>query len=439
MLNKLKFNNLVISNKTDIQRVRTQTINKVVNKIRKLKNVLEKRGKDEKNRRRLLKFTETLEHVKKLSRIDIMKNVLTLEKSPPTVLTNGLVSPTELAVALLSLNKVMQMLIKKFKNDLQLLPDEAHAWRKELMQSSKKKQKLETIAEKKRKRQQLKEQKATERKRKEWLEENTRNIETENANSGSDISTFGEWKVEFVDPDNEKQVVSQAERPSKKLKSPLEETSKELVSRKLITKGGSSLKRTDTNGKKKDLLSSFEKAQDSYTETTYIIDPFFITNGGENYLSTAVVVRNVSLEKTDSGKEDEDFQFVKLNKHTRNKLQLPKKEESRRKSTAFTKKCQKKDPQSTIELESLHPSWAAKKKVKPIINSFQGKRTTTFGNNSDGESANISFPNEENEQSSNNVDLHPSWIAKQKMKPTITAFQGKKIIFDLSDDNDDDK
>uniref|UniRef100_A0A1B0G9L3 Serum response factor-binding protein 1 n=1 Tax=Glossina morsitans morsitans TaxID=37546 RepID=A0A1B0G9L3_GLOMM len=438
MLNKLKFNNLVIAHKTDIQRVRTQTINKVVNKIRKLKNVLEKRGKDEKNRTRLLKFTETLEHVKKLSRIDIMKNVLTLEKSPKTVLTNGLVSPTELAVALLSLNKVMQMLIKKFKNDLQLLPDKAHAWRKELMQSSKKKQKLERTAEKKRKRQQLKEQKATERKRKEWLEENTQNAETTNANSEVGVSTFGEWKVELIDLDNEKQVVSETERTSKKLKRPFEKTRKELASKKLKSKAESSLTRADANEKEDDFPSSFEEEQDSHTEATHIIDPFFITNAGENYLSTAVVLRNESLEKIDSNKEGDDFQFVKLNKHTKNKLQPPKKKEAHQNTTAVTRKCQKKDPQNTTELESLHPSWAAKKKLKPIINSFQGKRTT-FDKNSDGEAANISnLPNEENEQSSN-VDLHPSWIAKQKMKPTITAFQGKKIIFDLSDDNDDDK
>uniref|UniRef100_A0A1A9WH24 Serum response factor-binding protein 1 n=1 Tax=Glossina brevipalpis TaxID=37001 RepID=A0A1A9WH24_9MUSC len=436
MLNKLKFNNLVITHKTDIQRARTQTVNKLVNKIRKLKKVLEKQGQDEKNRGRLLKITQTLEHVKKLNRVDIMKSVLILEKPPVAVLTNGLVSPNELAIALLALNKIMQVLTNKFKSDLQLVPDKAYTWRKELMQTSKKKQKLEHTAEKKKKRQQLKEQKAMERNRKKWLEDNNQNTATTYTDKEAHISTFGEWKVEFAEAKNQKPFVGPVQQMSPaNFKRPLEKSKKEFTSKEFQNakdnKFGKKIKNEESNPR-----SGCEERQQFHTEATHTIDPFFITISGEKYLSTAVTVKG-DPEKINSSEED-GFQFVKLNKHTRDKIRLPKKNEKHQNSKTHTEKYEKNNARYTKSMEALHPSWAAKKKLRQVFNKFEGTRRT-FHEDSDENTANMNTQIEENDHNTNNIDLHPSWIAKQKMKPTITAFQGKKIIFDLADDNDNDQ
>lgn len=54
----------IISNKKCIQKGRTQTINKLVQKIRKLKLQLDKQSENDRTRSRLRKATETMSHLK---------------------------------------------------------------------------------------------------------------------------------------------------------------------------------------------------------------------------------------------------------------------------------------------------------------------------------------------------------------------------------------
>lgn len=81
--------------------------------------------------------------------------------------------------------------------------------------------------------------------------------------------------------------------------------------------------------------------------------------------------------------------------------------------------------------DNLHPSWKAKQRLKEI-KPFQGKKIV-FGE--EGEQVQVKTPKvvvqeKKTTQPSQDPDLHPSWLAKQKAKPTIAEFTGKKIKFD---------
>ncbi|XP_073837432.1 rlb1 [Musca autumnalis] len=566
MLNKLQFNNMVISNKKGIQQARIQTINKLVHKIRKLKTLLEKRPEDSKCKERIRKSTETMEHLKKLKRVEIMKCVLLLEKPPASVITNGSSTPEEMAPALLAMNKVMQGLIKRFKLELKLEDSEDAKWREELKENSKRRQKIERTEEKKRKRQALKEQKAMARKRTEWLEQNCGDIKDGGDIKGGDIkdvsiSTVPGWKIEEVEDDilpkevkamEEKNNVTNIKKenikrptptqnekthkkevPQKKPKTeirkpviadqeaslPEEETDNESQPEETVQEDFLPEEETDNECQPEETFKSNGDSEDSETEeTTHVVDPFFVTETGENYLSTAVVT-NTQNEGNNHEDEEKDRHLIQLNgtkkytdfrenrrqrrsgegnfpqKNKWNDEKYPQKqsrfgndnrrEEQRgnrfgndtsnrrqdqkgnrfgndnnnrrqdQKPNRFGNENRRQDQQqkqwnngvskrtdlkkNEDNADKLHPSWAAKQKLKPVITGFQGKKIV-FGdddnqaNETKGnkKSFNMNKPSKDNKSQNvtTNETLHPSWAAKQKQKPVITAFQGKKISFD---------
>lgn len=118
------------------------------------------------------------------------------------------------------------------------------------------------------------------------------------------------------------------------------------------------------------------------------VDEFFITADGSNYLSTAVVNRN--QEEDSDGNDNQHF---------------------------YQGKDFERKPR---EASFFHKS--DKKPVKPSVNRFEGTKRK--------------WSNESEEQVHKSTEkkidteLHPSWLAKQKLKPTITEFKGKKIKFD---------
>ncbi|XP_046806408.1 uncharacterized protein DDB_G0283697 [Lucilia cuprina] len=545
MLNKLKFNNLVISNKKGIQQSRIQTINKLVHKIRKLKTLLEKHPDNTKCKERIRKSTETMELLKKLKRMDIMKKVLLLDKPAPAVITNGLATPEEVGVALLCMNKVMQGLIKRFKTELQLNEAENDGWREALMESSKRRQKIERTEEKRRKRLEMKQQKAMGRKRQEWLEENKQNRDDEELDTNDkdvNVSTTGAWQVEELSNENVKAEVEESmeKKPNKQLKRerPIKETPKKItpankkqklnvkVKKEIIksseeeevdaeaeSESGTEIETSKQNKekpKKKEKLnveveSSGEESdneteietikekkhklaknvpvseEEDPEEEEMVVDPFFITDTGENYLSTAVIKRNQNNEN--DIEEKRDLHMIKLNNydkkstdfkdrrqqnHDRNQRDFNqsraqtnnwnRRDEGRenqnkwqqnrqtnngrdgkfsqnkwndRKNSDSRQDFKHKMVNTNVE-ENLHPSWAAKQKLKPVITGFQGKKITFGDEDDNGKQTQQQTFNKT--QTPKNVkseqDLHPSWAAKQKLKPAITAFQGKKITFD---------
>ncbi|XP_075145902.1 rlb1 [Haematobia irritans] len=505
MLNKLQFNNMVISNKKGIQQARIQTINKLVHKIRKLKTLLDKRPNDTKCKERINKSTETMEQLKKFKRVEIMKSVLLLEKPPAAVITNGLSTPEEMAVALLAMNKVMLGLTKRFRMELKLEDSQNNTWRDELRESSKRRKKIERTEEKKRKRLEMKEQKIVARKRQEWMEQNCENVNKDESKDGP-ISTVGEWKIEDI-PEKDDQ-------PKKKCQTkPTEETSHDLKlqikcrknqtvhnenkekkktcagqRKKIDTTQNAHLKENvhsedDEPEKRNSIVKEetiylpqdidSEQENEDIAEETHVVDPFFVTETGENYLSSAVSSR--ILEDNESVEGEKNFHMAKLNGHANHK-DFRERRKDRDTGTYFQQRNSHNDnhfsrhdkrvgeKQSRMQNKSrndrsfpkqeswnnnikrkgerdvqgqdekLHPSWAAKQKLKPVITNFQGKK--------------IRFDNDEGHQASGNrgtalnttkntptpkpntESLHPSWLAKQKLKPVITAFQGKKISFD---------
>lgn len=449
-----------------------------------------------------------------------MKGVLLLEKPPAAVITNGSSTPEEMAGALLSMNKVMQGLIKRFKLELKLEDSESAKWKEELRENSKRRQKIERTEEKKRKRQALKEQKAMARKRNEWLEQNCPNGGSEEAPKDDSISTVPGWKVEEVEEEKlPKEIVES--KPILAIKKPKIKRTKPVKDEKPIRNDVPIKKskpevqptlrepqenptpeyESDEGSQPESFKPSDDDNAESETEeTTHVVDPFFVTETGENYLSTAVVSKS-QVEETykeeekdrhliqlngskkytdfrdnrkqqrreDSFPQKDKWQDKKYSQHP-NRFERRRQDQQQRGENKFPQRNKWNDEKHSQKLnrfgndnrrqghqrfddkpkddfkknidagEKLHPSWAAKQKLKPIITGFQGKKIV-FG---DGEgekedkgnvrSLNVNKSAKETKpQNVSSENLHPSWAAKQKQKPVITAFQGKKISFDNDD------
>jgi len=82
-------------------------------------------------------------------------------------------------------------------------------------------------------------------------------------------------------------------------------------------------------------------------------------------------------------------------------------------------------------VQTLHPSWAAKRKVNPSMVEFQGKKTKFSDDVAAPPPKSNPGPAAAVKTSATSEKLHPSWAAKQSIqKPVIQSFQGKKITFD---------
>lgn len=117
------------------------------------------------------------------------------------------------------------------------------------------------------------------------------------------------------------------------------------------------------------------------------VDDFFITADGSNYLSTAVINRN---QEEDSDDESKDHQRGKGF------------ERRPRESSFFHKDDKKPVKLAGNRFEGTKRKWTDEK--EEIVQKEQPRKL--------------------------DPELHPSWQAKQKLKPTITEFKGKKITFD---------
>lgn len=89
-----------------------------------------------------------------------------------------------------------------------------------------------------------------------------------------------------------------------------------------------------------------------------------------------------------------------------------------------------------ISLEKIHPSWAAKQKQKGI-DAFAGKKISFGEDGEDSSSKSSPYNGKVHSIGKKNTNpdekIHPSWLAKQKLKPVISSFQGKKISFGNDD------
>lgn len=134
-------------------------------------------------------------------------------------------------------------------------------------------------------------------------------------------------------------------------------------------------------------IRSSEK--DSVMEPPTTVDDFFITADGSNYMSTAVANRN---QEKDSDDDNNHHLY-----HGKDFERKPK------------------------EASFFHKS--DKRPVKLAVNrKFEGTKRKWLDETEEQVERAI--------QKNVDPELHPSWQAKQKLKPTITEFKGKKITFD---------
>ncbi|XP_053960520.1 uncharacterized protein LOC128864783 [Anastrepha ludens] len=476
MFNKLEFNNLVISNKRKIQRAKTQTIQKLVQKIKKLKYLLDKKPDHVKNKERYRKATLSFEELKKLKSVDLMKHVLVLEKSPSAILTNGLCSPEEMAFAMLAVNKIIHELVSIFREKLQL-DDGNQAWKKELMQTSRRRIKILRTEQKRKSRQDLKAQKIIARKRTEWLQNQSGTQTNEDKNKGKDlldeganISTLGYWKIESIEDESskkskkqikDKKIISKVNRTVVSGSSPSSKSGN--VSKNTQTVLHQAERNTFSNAENEAIskyddsvgiaasdfninLESRNSPEKTKEDITHVVDPFFITNSGENYRSSAVIIRNGNVLDLQANENNEKSK-ADGNAQKRPRNNYNKRENSTHFKADYTPIQAKNVHRSVKEshVEGFHPSWEAKKKFKAVIGSFQGKKIkfedganndvgVTYQNNNESVGKESQYKKQltakKIESKSDDKDLHPSWAAKQKFKTAITDFKGKKIIFD---------
>ncbi|EDW34382.1 GL21612 [Drosophila persimilis] len=450
MLDKLKFNNLVITNKKVIQQARAQTVSKLVQKLRKVKDVLAKRPDDEKHKERLRKSSECVAQLKALKSLDIMRQLLLQDgKNPNAVLTNGRSTPDEVVLAMLGLNKLMKALVDTFRQTLGLDSDKDSKWREEILETSKRRVKLQRTEAKKRQRKELKDQKAQTRNRLEWLEQNKVDRDV----AGTDVLPAAEPAVGEVETAEEKKPkqeklqrtpkVASVKKELREKKQTQNEKKPEIKPKPIDVKEEEKSKVREKKQQQKDRKPeispkpidvkertrkrpqekepSIEKEETTAEKDrpTHVIDPFFITESGQPYLSTAVVLS----EDNESENEQETMPYPAKRQRNEHRHSDNRGERERR------PEINKKKP-----TEDLHPSWIAKQQQKPVIGHFKGKKIK-FGD--DGQAAEIDIPAFKHHPApapasapTSMEGMHPSWIAKQKWKPKIAAFQGTKIKFD---------
>lgn len=141
-------------------------------------------------------------------------------------------------------------------------------------------------------------------------------------------------------------------------------------------------KRNEESEDNSDSDSSNESEEKIEAPTT--VDDFFITADGSNYLSTAVVNKE---QENDSGDDSN------------------------------TRKVFEKKPK---EASFFHKS--DKRPVKLGTNRFEDAKRKRLNETVE--------PIRTVKEMKIDPELHPSWQAKQKLKPTITEFKGTKITFD---------
>lgn len=371
-----------------------------------------KHPEGEKEKTRLRKNTECLAQLKALKCLDIVRQSLLQEgTNPNAVIASERSTPDELGIAMLRLNKLMHGLVDKFMDVLELKSDKDEKWREEILESSKRMVKQERTEEKKRKRKELKEQKAQTRNRLEWLEHNK--VQS-GENSKVEVTPSVALEVNQPEPDLPAKMEPAASKLIPKMEPRNQKTEKkermirEKTQRKVKSTENKQTDRDHNSQKRprRDTNRSEEKEpKPEKDRPTHVVDPFFITESGQPYLSTAVVLDEKNDREADEKPSTNKFR----NEDTRSAYQ--KRPETH---TEFRPK----------RTDDRHPSWLAKQQQKPVIGDFRGKKIK-FSEN--GETAEIQkFP----AIPASTEGMHPSWVAKQKWKPKIAAFQGTKIKFD---------
>lgn len=323
-----------------------------------------------------------------------MKSILLLEKSPVSMLSNNFTGAVDLAIAMLAQNKKLETVISAFEKEFKLERKSMNAkWKKDLKMESKRQLKLKRIAEKKMHRQRRKEQKEYTQKRQEWLQQHIQREE-----EAVEQEIYDSLLEERVLPIEKWRKVSENKGNKEMLDKEQEQYFVPVKTKQSPNNGGLKDKMPARIGKEKIFESearkkSSQEKEDDDPEEIFTVDSFFITETGENYLSTAVVKRK---EEETTGKPNTDTLIM----------------------------------ENTAILERPHSS-------THYLSSFAAPSRPLLKTDWKIFSINESASKSGSLRSGENIvdrDIHPSWLAKQKMKPVIQEFRGKKITFNDEDE-----
>lgn len=394
--------------KKTIQKGKVCVINKLVKKLRETKKKLETQPKTLQLSTKTARLTEQISYLRQTPNVELGTLCLVSQANPNRILTNALSSANEISLAHLCLQKLVATKIEQIK-DKYNLNDTTVEWRSLIREIGKKKQKKVAMETNKKKnaerKQEVKKVKDAEKKRSEWLEENLEN--DGEAGSESKGNSDGEHAVKESDQsDNETDALT-SEQSSKKLKTKLPQ---KKVEKKLTND-----KKVKQNVVKKSAKIEVEEPlakKLKFTKPSLKQDSFFVTSSGSAYMATAVEERYQPAGPND-GLDRRERRAQKFGKSTGRPRPQP--------TTSFFDRNEQKKHSTPAIPEDIHPSWAAKQKVKGI-EQFKGTKIKF-----NEEPKKLSIPTAEN--TLNREKLHPSWLAKQKLKPVISEFKGKKITF----------
>ena len=208
---------------------------------------------------------------------------------------------------------------------------------------------------------------------------------------------------------------------------------------KYTEKSGKNMKKIVKERSKKKLENTEEpvekrkkngSVEEPKVEGVQVVDSFFKTKEGTNYVAIAPKRSAVELEK-----QNKEFEELKNRKRKIKDAKEFKQESKQKDLEPWKAKKQQngihefKGKKMKLEKEvedNLHPSWLAKQKQKGIKD-FQGKKIV-FDEETKVKvqvKASQSVAVEKEAQES----LHPSWLAKQKERG-IQPFKGTKISFE---------
>ncbi|TDG52054.1 hypothetical protein AWZ03_001335 [Drosophila navojoa] len=440
--------------------------------------------------------------------------LLQVGKNHNTVLTNGRATPDEIAIAMLGLNKVIQTLVAEFQLKLDLTNVANADWRTAILETSKRRLKVQRTEEKRRKRKELKEQKEKTRSRLEWLQQNQPEVHKCEEDEKNDTDTpAGKCLVERLQSketdeeltlktknktkpaikvkakskkrtseqigldvrhkktktdDNKQQPTDEEKKPTRmdaaaqpKLKETRERhkkskaddnkqqpTDEEKKPTRMDAAVHPKLKETTEMENKSIPNDNRNKSMEMEKQRpTHVVDPFFITESGQPYMSTAVVLSGDSNNESEDEMERQNYVEQRKQKslakkqdynNTRFNERLPARVANedeteprnymeQRKQKPLANKLDYKNPR----FNARHPAWVADEQQKPIVTNFKGKKIK-FGEDGDITETSIAppVPTAPNPTPVSTEGMHPSWVAKQKLKPKIAVFSGKKIKFD---------
>lgn len=393
-----------------MQRSKVCVIGRLVRKLRDIKKKLEKEPNTLKLSGRSVKLTEQIEYLKRTPNVELASLCLIATKIPQQILTNPLSSISDLALANLCAYKVVDAKIKAIK-DKYNLNDETVQWRQMIREIGKKKQRKIIKEGHVKRKEAAKKVKDIQKKRDEWLEENIEGLESipkvkDDVNDGSE----GEVNDSGVDKESDEVKLKKISRTKLTLK-------KETPPKK---------RTLETKDKSTPILARQIKV--AKAPPPLKMDSFFVTASGTSYMAAGVTERFQPAGPND-GLDRRERRAQKFGKSIGRRPERPQSQQQQNVSVRPQQTFQR--PASNAPAAELHPSWAAKQKTKGI-DQFQGKKikfseaalapSTVVRKASQAIASNVS--------AEDTAKLHPSWLAKQKQKPVISEFKGKKITFD---------